>query len=639
MKEKSLILKTCIGILCSIVLSINGFSQPFVPVNIGGFNHDVVAESGNSSLTNTTVSLDGFTISNKVIYTTSFRTTNGFGGGGIPDNGLITDASGSYQLADYAGNNALIIQRNGTGDILINTPAQFKSIRLLCFSTEGTSLINANLFFTDGTSTTALTNYTLGDWFNTTTNLVLSGFGRCTRATPATGADAYPNNPRMFYIDIPLACADRQKSLERISLANVTTAGTNAPYPNAVFFAVSATSYDLQVAQSITDATCTTGGSATLSVTGTASPYNVSWNTTPVQTGLTATGLSQGTYIATVTDANNCTSTQNVTVALTDNLTLIAHIDTAICYGASFDANTISNATGYSWLPAAGVSNPAIANPVLSPTVPSTLYTVTATLGSCTSTQSFTVTVAAEITLTVPAPQTICSQGSFAANTVSNATTFQWTPATGVSNTSVASPVFNPASTTTYSVIASTGVCSVNGSFEIAVAPQPNVNAGSNVTIAAGQSIQLQASADPGTYLWTPSAGLSAVNILNPVASPSVTTTYTLTITNTLNCTNSDEVEVQVVPECAKPMNAITPNGDGINDKWLVTFGNCLSVAKVKVFNRYGSPVFESDNYQNNWEGTYKGKSIPDGTYYYVIEYRQNNGNTIMLKGDLTILR
>jgi gliding motility-associated-like protein len=59
----------------------------------------------------------------------------------------------------------------------------------------------------------------------------------------------------------------------------------------------------------------------------------------------------------------------------------------------------------------------------------------------------------------------------------------------------------------------------------------------------------------------------------------------------------------------------------------------------VKVFNRYGSSVFEAENYQNNWEGTYKGKPLPDATYYYVIEYKQANNITVMLKGNLTIIR
>lgn len=638
MKNKSFIPKIVLGTLLFAILSSHAFSQYF-PVVIGGFNYDVIAESGTSSLTTTTSALDGVTISNKVMYTQTFRTLNAFGGGGIPDNGVIADASGAYQMADFTTNNALIVPRSQNGDLTITTPAQYDHIRLLSFTTEGTSLLNINFFFTDGTSTTALSGYSLGDWFNGTTNLVLSGFGRCTRATPATGDDAYPNNPNLYYIDIPLSCTDRQKNLQRINIANVTTAGNNAPYPNAVFFAVSATTYSLNVADAnITNASCSTAGGATISVTGSGSPYGVSWNTSPVQNGLTISNVPGGTYTATITDAGGCISTHDVLIGQTNDLTLTPDNNSSICYGASYNANTTSSATTYSWNPTTGVSNPAIGNPVLSPTA-TTTYTVTGTLGTCTASGSFTLTVNPQINLNIPANSTICQGGTNTPDITSNATGFSWTPVTGVSNPAIANPVLSATATTTYSITATLGSCSVNGTYTLTIAPSVSVHAGANVTIVAGQTIQLQGASDPGTFLWTPSAGLSATNILNPMASPSVTTTYTLTTTSPLGCTASDDVQVEIVPECAKPMNAITPNGDGINDRWLVTYGNCLSIAKVKVFNRYGSPVFESDNYQNNWEGTYKGKTLPDGTYYYVIEFRLDTGRTLTLHGDLTILR
>jgi len=232
-------LKRISCILLLFLFQENIFSQPFTPVSVTGFNHDVIAEAGTSSLTTTTIPLDGVTVSNKVMYSVAFRTANGFSGGGIADNGTVTDAAGSYQLASYTGNNALLLQRTQAGSLTLNSPAKFSFMRVLCFTTEGSSLVNVSLTFTDNTTTNVLTNYVLGDWFNGTTNLVLSGFGRCTRATPASGADAFPTNPRMYYIDIPISCANKQKLIQKVNFTNVTTAGTNAPYPNAVFFAVS----------------------------------------------------------------------------------------------------------------------------------------------------------------------------------------------------------------------------------------------------------------------------------------------------------------------------------------------------------------------------------------------------------------
>ena len=149
----------------------------------------------------------------------------------------------------------------------------------------------------------------------------------------------------------------------------------------------------------------------------------------------------------------------------------------------------------------------------------------------------------------------------------------------------------------------------------------------------------MQGSGSVGTYLWTPATGLSATNILNPVTTAPVTTTYILSITSAQGCTGTDDVKVTVIPYCIKAMEAITPNGDGINDRWLVTNGNCISTASVHVYNRYGSAVYENRDYKNNWEGTYKGKPVPDGTYYFVIEYALLNGRNVVVKGNLTILR
>jgi gliding motility-associated-like protein len=621
------------------VACISTFSQLFAPVSITGFNQDVIAESGTSSLTTTTMALDAAIASNKVMYSATFRTNLAFGGGGLADNGLITDAAGTYQLAGYNGNNALLVQRGSNADITLASPEKYSVIRLLCFSTEGSSLLNIKLTFTDASVTNSLTGYSLGDWFNNTANLVLSGFGRCTRATPASGADGYTTNPRMYYIDIPLNCTDKNKAIQKINIANVTTAGNNAPYPNAVFMALSGKVFTpTTVTAAVTNATCTSPGSATLTLTGSSSPFSVSWNTVPVQTGVTATNLAAGTYTATITDANSCTSTFPVTITATNNLTMSTRSDTSLCPGASFNPNITSNATGYAWTPAAGVSNTTILNPVLSPAV-TTTYTITGTTGTCTISRSFIVTVAQTLTMSSRADTTLCSGGSFTPNIISNATNYSWTPTAGVSNPAILNPTLNPTVNTTYTLTGSTGACTISKSFTVSVAQAISVNAGNNVSILSGASVQLSGSGPAGTYLWTPPTGLSATSILNPIASPAATTTYTLRITTNAGCTNTGNVTVTVIPYCIKPLNAFSPNGDGINDKWFVTNGNCTSNIKVVVFNRYGSKVYESADYQNTWDGTYKGNALPDATYYYNLTFTLINGDVKNFKGDVSILR
>ncbi len=557
-------LKLAIALLICNAFLIKVKAQPFTPVQIAGFYNDIIAETGTSSLTTTTSRVDGPS-SNKIIYTQAFRTSNSFGGGGIPDNGTITDAFGTYQLAPYNALNAFIIPRNTNNDVNIVTPDKFSNLRILVLSTEGTSLVNVTLFFNDGTQSVAITNASVTDWFNGNTNVVLQGFGRCTRATPASGADAFTTNPRMYYIDIPVSCANRVKNLQKINIANVTTAGTNAPFPNTVVFALSGKKHTaIAATTTVTNATCAALGSASINFTAGVTPLTIAWNSVPAQSGNNAINLPVGNYTATVTDGGGCTATYAANIALTNNLTISNRSDTSICFGASFTPNFVSNGASYSWTPTNGVSNATILNPVLNPPT-TTTYTITCNLGTnCTSTKTFTVTVLQAV----------------------------------------------------------------------------QVNAGNDVSIFTGTSTQLQPTAPNGTYLWTPSTGLSSPNILNPIAAPTTTTIYTLRVITPQGCTNTDDVVVNMIPYCVNAMNSFTPNGDGINDNWMVIKGvNCTKNIRVNVYNRYGALMYNNENYQNNWNGTYKGKAVADGTYYYTLEITLLNDAKVLAKGDVTILR
>ena len=69
----------------------------------------------------------------------------------------------------------------------------------------------------------------------------------------------------------------------------------------------------------------------------------------------------------------------------------------------------------------------------------------------------------------------------------------------------------------------------------------------------------------------------------------------------------------------AHAMPFFTPNGDGYNDKWVVNNKEIISPIKLRIYNRAGSLVYSSDNYNDDWQGKYNGNPLPTGTYYYVI--------------------
>ncbi|MGM0532250.1 MAG: gliding motility-associated C-terminal domain-containing protein [Bacteroidota bacterium] len=113
--------------------------------------------------------------------------------------------------------------------------------------------------------------------------------------------------------------------------------------------------------------------------------------------------------------------------------------------------------------------------------------------------------------------------------------------------------------------------------------------------------------------------------------------TYRVTATDANECEVSEEFYIDPGEgNCISIPNAFTPNGDNINDVWVIANSDLYPDMTVKVLSKEGSVVFESNGYDDPWEGRYKGKKLPSGTYYYIIDFK--NGDDIY-KGTITIVR
>jgi len=228
------------------------------------------------------------------------------------------------------------------------------------------------------------------------------------------------------------------------------------------------------------------------------------------------------------------------------------------------------------------------------------------------------------------------------ASTNGTGATYAWSPAGGLSATNINNPVAIVNSNSAFTVTASLNGCTRAKTVNIGIKPNPVISAGPDKTIVEGDEATLNGSGivNPVSVAWTPAGTIvSGGNTYTAVVKPLTNTTYTLTVKNSDNCTSSDNVLVTVTPYCIKAMNAFTPNGDGVNDKWLVTNGGCTKEIKVAVYNRYGNVIYTNSNYSNDWDGTYKGKPVADGTYYYSVTYQTITGKLITISGDVTILR
>ncbi|MFD0764803.1 gliding motility-associated C-terminal domain-containing protein [Mucilaginibacter lutimaris] len=149
--------------------------------------------------------------------------------------------------------------------------------------------------------------------------------------------------------------------------------------------------------------------------------------------------------------------------------------------------------------------------------------------------------------------------------------------------------------------------------------------------VEQGATVILTAN-DAVKYEWSPAIYLSSTDTKSVSATPMSNITYTLKITNANGCTDETTIALKLKSDLVIP-NTFTPNNDGINDTWVVKNLD-IQDNTLQIFNRNGKMVFNARNYANTWNGTYNGKQLPAGVYYYIINlYNQ------FISGSVTILR
>ena len=378
-----------------------------------------------------------------------------------------------------------------------------------------------------------------------------------------------------------------------------------------------------------TNVLCNGGTSATATVTpsGGTPGYTYTWNTTPVQSAQTATGLSAGTYTVLVKDSKGCTKTATVTITQPALLAATTTPTNVLCNGGSNGSATATPSGGtpgftYTWN----------TSPVQSTQTANNLsagnYTVTVKdANGCTKKTPVTITQPAPITYTVSGNDSVCKGNTtlLTANAIGGtpAYTYVWNPATQTSS----SVVVNPTSSSNYSVAITdaNGCVSLSQVFHITVLPAPNALFDTASTGTFGSTFAFSDLSTPSVTItawnWNFGDNSSSSTQQNPVHTFPGSGVYTITevVFNQFGCPDTFKITVNISEGIIIP-NVFTPDGDGVNDVWYIP-NSGMKEFHVAIFDRWGAKVFETTADEIRWDGhSTSGHLLSDGTYYYVLK-------------------
>ena len=268
-----------------------------------------------------------------------------------------------------------------------------------------------------------------------------------------------------------------------------------------------------------------------------------------------------GTYTIKLVATNNiCNDKDSVTQEFTINPDVFTfNGDTTICFGQSVQFN-VTGGISYEWTPTTGLSDPMIGNPIASPTETTTYKVKVTGQNGCIEERQIRMVVGEEIIPDFDILQSnLCNEFptvSIVNNTI-GATSYLWDFGNGQTSTAQnpANISYNTAGNYRIKLIVNNIACSdsliknfdyyTNNFF---VSPNKSICLGQSLPLEAGEGIN---------FSWSPTTGLSDPTIANPIASPTETTTYTVSITTQNGCIKQEEVTITVLPELSPDFDII----------------------------------------------------------------------------------
>lgn len=337
------------------------------------------------------------------------------------------------------------------------------------------------------------------------------------------------------------------------------------------------------------------GSSTTLHATGSA-PF--SWNTSETTNSIVTS--TAGLYYVSV--SNSCFTVYDSVQVITTPLLSVSIIEpnTTICQGDSITLH-VNGASSYLW------NNGEITNSITVDT--SGTYSVSAT-GTCPSnTASVTINVMPQISINIIEGNTVtlCAGNTLVLHATTGLANYVW-------NTTGTNDSITISTAGTYSVSASNGVCpTVSDTITVTgeILPSALISGDSNLCI--GSSLLLNATGT-GSFSW--STGSTGTSTIITSAQQVILTSSSCnsSVSDTIIITEKD---CSILTDILIP-NVFTPNKDNSNDKFII-IGTNIKTISGSIYNRWGKLLFEWNDINVGWDGTFNGKVVPEGSYFYIV--------------------
>lgn len=390
--------------------------------------------------------------------------------------------------------------------------------------------------------------------------------------------------------------------------------------------------------------------------------------------------LSSGPYSVTITTPQNCSATYDAFVQLMPELTVSLGNDTSICEGSPIVLNAGNPGAVHEW------TNQATSSSIQVST--SGIYGVTVSNGHCSAFDAISITVI-PAPIDVLNDVTVCQGTVVTLDAGNEGSSYQWstgsgsrsivvnasggysvvvTGETGCSRTMdadvlfVSPPVVELGADTvlcegqqivlsaaqpqctyqwstgavtsaipvtvsgTYSVVVDNGYCEVSDMVSVHFNPRPVPLSRDKIQVCLDEEpryVELDAENTGSTYLWS-SGEVTQIIRAYEIGE------YTVEITNAFGCGRTASIEVmEYCPSTIFAPNTFTPNGDGLNDRFMPV-GRNIAKAQLSIFDRWGILMYYTEDLSAGWDGTYLGENVPDDTYVWRLSYRFSDGSGVL---------